>query len=48
MIGDEDGYIRVKCTLPNDDILEFAEYIQVLKNKILIETYSFHWQTADG
>jgi hypothetical protein len=47
-VGDEDGYIRVKCTLSNGDILEFAEYLQVLKNKIHIETYSFHWQTADG
>lgn len=47
-VGDEDGYIRVKCILSNSDILEFAEYLQVRKNKIYIETYSFHWQTADG
>lgn len=46
-IGDEEGYIRVKCTLLNGDILEFAEYLQIRKNKIHIETFSFHWQTAD-
>ncbi len=46
--GDEDGYSRIRCTLSNGDILEFAEYIQIHRNKIHIETYSFHWQTADG
>jgi len=28
--------------------LELAEYVIVHKGKINIETYSFHWQTADG
>lgn len=46
--GDEDGYIRIKCTLINRDILEFAEYVQLQKGKIHIKTYSFHWQSADG
>lgn len=48
VFSDEDGYIRVKCSLVNGDTLEFAEYVQVRKSKISIETYSFHWQTADG
>ncbi|HHT9125646.1 MAG TPA: toxin-antitoxin system TumE family protein [Candidatus Brocadiia bacterium] len=48
MVGDEDGYIRVKCSLANANMLEFAEYIEVRKNKIHVETYSFHWQTSDG
>ena len=47
-VGEEDGYIRVKCNLSNGDILEFAEYIQLRKNMIYLETYSFHWQSADG
>lgn len=34
--------------LTNGDILEFAEYITIRKRKIYVETYSFHWQTADG
>ena len=46
--GEDDGYIRVKCNLSNGDILEFAEYIRVIKNMIRLETYSFHWQSADG
>ncbi len=46
--GEEDGYIRIKCKLLNGDILEFAEYIQVIKNTIHPETYNFHWQSADG
>ncbi|NTU43470.1 MAG: hypothetical protein HGA78_10580 [Nitrospirales bacterium] len=46
--GENDGYIRVKCTLANADVLEFAEYVRVLKNKMSIETYSFHWQSAEG
>lgn len=45
---EEDGYIRIKCNLSNGDILEFAEYIRVIKNIIRLETYSFHWQSADG
>ena len=47
-LEEEDGYIRAKCKLSNGDILEFAEYIQVHRDKVRIETYSFHWQTADG
>ncbi len=46
--GDLDGYIRVKCNLSNGDVLEFAEYSQVRRNRIYIRTYSFHWQTSDG
>lgn len=47
-VGEDDCYIRVKCNLSNGDILEFAEYIRVIKNMTHIEMYSFHWQSADG
>ena len=47
-VGEGDGYIRIKCNLSNGDILEFAEYTQLRKNMIHLETYSFHWQSADG
>lgn len=47
-LGEEDGYIRIKCNLSNGDILEFAEYIRIIKNTIHLETYSFHWQSSDG
>jgi hypothetical protein len=47
-VGDKDGYVRIKCRLSNGDILEFAEYVIISKRKVCVETYSFHWQTADG
>ena len=27
-VGEEDGYIRIKCNLSNGDTLEFAEYVE--------------------
>lgn len=47
-VTEEDGYIRVKCNLLNGGILEFAEYIVVHKDKLRLETYSYHWQGKDG
>jgi hypothetical protein len=47
-VSEEDGYIRVKCNLSNGDILEFAEYIVVHKDKLRLETYSYHWQGKEG
>lgn len=47
-LGEEDGYLRIKCNLSNGDVLEFAEYIHVIKKIIHHETYSFHWQSIDG
>lgn len=46
--GDEEGFIRIKCTLNDSAILEFAEYVTARRNRIHIETYSYHWQSADG
>jgi hypothetical protein len=47
-VGEDDGYIRIKCKLPNNDILEFSEYVQIRKSKIHLEAYSFHWQNMKG
>ena len=47
-IGEEDGYIRMKCNLSNGDVLEFAEYVEIIKGKVCIATYSYHWQDAKG
>lgn len=47
-IGEEGGYIRIKCQLSNRDTLEFAEYAEVLKDKVCIVTYSYHWQDTKG
>ena len=46
--GEEEGFIRIKCALIDDSILEFAEYVIFYRNKIHVETYSYHWQGADG
>ncbi|OOP55617.1 MAG: hypothetical protein AYP45_13770 [Candidatus Brocadia carolinensis] len=46
--GEDDGYLRIKCMVSNGDILEFAEYIRIIKNMVHLETYSFHWQVATG
>ncbi|MCR4343178.1 MAG: hypothetical protein NUV44_00295 [Candidatus Scalindua sp.] len=40
-VGEDDGYIRIKCKLPNNEILEFSEYVQIRKSKIHLEAYSF-------
>lgn len=47
-VHDEEGFIRIKCTLVDDSIFEFAEYAVALKNNVNIETYSYHWQKANG
>jgi len=46
--GEDEGYHRIKCTLANKDILEFAEYVRIVKKRIHIVTYSFHWQNRRG
>lgn len=48
IIGEEDGYIRIKCSLTNGDMLELAKYIRTRRKKIHIESYRFHWQGASG
>lgn len=47
-IGDEEGFIRIKSILRDDSIIEFAEYVIALKNNVSVETYSYHWQKANG
>ena len=47
-VGEEDGYIRIKCELSNNDTFEFAEYVIICKRKIHLETYSYHLQAANG
>lgn len=47
-VGDEEGFVRIKSILRDNSILEFAEYVIALKNNVTTETYSYHWQDADG
>ncbi len=39
---DNDGHIRVRMTLINDNLMEFSEYIQRLEGDIQVVTYSYH------
>ncbi|MEK6742152.1 MAG: DUF6516 family protein [Nitrospirota bacterium] len=46
--SDEEGYIRVKCSLSNGGTLEFSEYVEQSAGSIQIITYNYHWQNAKG
>jgi hypothetical protein len=49
IFGNNDGFIRVKCILNGGNVFEFAEYVQVgQKRKVIMESYSYHWQTVYG
>jgi hypothetical protein len=49
IFGNNDGFIRVKCILNGGNVLEFSEYVQIgQKRKVIIESYSYHVQTAHG
>ena len=47
-IGEDDGYVRIKCNLSNGNVFEFAEYVIKYREKIHAENYSYHWQSANG
>lgn len=45
-----DGYLRVKSTLTDGSMLEFAEYVQhsSADNSISVVTYTYHWARTDS
>ena len=47
-IAENEGFIRVRCSLMNGDILEFAEYMTIFQREPKVLSYSYHWQTSDG
>jgi hypothetical protein len=47
-VQEEDGYLRIKCRLQNAQWLEFAEYVQVHGDVIIVITYNYQWQDAHG
>jgi hypothetical protein len=47
-VQEEDGYLRIKCRLQNGQRLEFAEYVQVHDDDIIVITYNYQWQDAHG
>jgi len=47
-VQEEGGYLRIKCRLQNAQRLEFAEYVQVHGDGIIVITYNYQWQDAHG
>jgi hypothetical protein len=47
-VQEEDGYLRIKGRLQNGQRLEFAEYVQVHDDDIVVITYNYQWQDARG
>lgn len=45
-----DAYLRVKATLIDGNVFEFAEYAQqgAARGAIVVVTYSYYWANADG
>lgn len=42
------GSIRIRATLRNSHILEFAEYVSESKGQLEKLNYSYHWQDEQG
>ena len=42
------GFLRVKITLKNNDILELSEYVQCTDFGIVVKSYTYHWQNSNG
>lgn len=47
-IAEEHGYIRVRCSLDNGELLEFSEYVEIVTERVQIQSDSYHWQTVTG
>ena len=44
----DDGYLRVRLILDNQEHLEFSEYVRRVRDQIQVVTYSFHWTDSNG
>ena len=45
-----DAYLRVKATLADGSVFEFAEYVQqaATRDAMMVMTYSYYWASANG
>jgi len=48
MSENQEGYLRVRATLTNNDVFEAFEFVALIGGSISVLTYRLHWQTADG
>lgn len=46
--SEEEGYLRAKCILITGDLIEVSEYMEIVEGKAFVQTYTFHWQKANG
>jgi hypothetical protein len=44
----DDGYLRARLLLENEEELEFSEYVRRVRDHVQVVTYSFHWTDANG
>lgn len=42
------GFMRVKITLKNSDIIELSEYVQGTDIGIVVKSYTYYWQDGAG
>ncbi len=42
----QDGYLRVRCRLVNDDYLEVALHVVLQANTVLIDSYRYQWMNT--
>ncbi len=42
------GFMRIKITLQNADILELSEYVIGDEAGVIVKSYAYHWQDASG
>ena len=47
-VREQEGYLRVRATLTNNDVFEAFEFVALIDGSISVLTYRLHWQTADG
>lgn len=47
-VAPSDGKIRVKAFLHEGGELECFEYVLMVRDKVQLVKYSYHWQNADG
>ena len=47
-VSDEEGYLRVRGTLTNGEVIEGYEYVERLQGQIEVITYGFHRQSREG
>ncbi len=44
----QEGFIRIRATLSNGDLLEAFEFVVATREAVETLTYRIHWQQSDG